>query len=42
LAPLGMAMLGYREGDEFDWPVPAGTIRVRVRKVEREAATTNV
>ena len=38
LAPLGMAMLGYREGDEFEWPVPAGTMRVRVRKlINREA-----
>ena len=22
LAPLGTAMLGYRVGDEFEWPVP--------------------
>jgi regulator of nucleoside diphosphate kinase len=33
LAPLGMAMLGYRVGDEFEWPVPSGTIRVRVRRM---------
>ena len=33
LAPLGMAMLGYRVGDEFEWPVPSGTIRVRVRRL---------
>lgn len=33
LAPLGMAMLGFKAGDEFEWPVPAGTIRVRVRRL---------
>ena len=33
LAPLGMAMLGFKAGDEFEWPVPAGTLRVRVRRV---------
>jgi regulator of nucleoside diphosphate kinase len=33
LAPLGMAMLGYRVGDEFEWPVPSGMIRVRVRRM---------
>jgi regulator of nucleoside diphosphate kinase len=33
LAPLGMGMIGYREGDEFEWPLPAGTARYRVRRV---------
>jgi len=33
LAPLGTAMLGYRVGDEFEWPVPGGTLWVRVRKL---------
>lgn len=33
LAPLGTAMLGYRVGDEFEWPVPAGTLRVRVLRL---------
>lgn len=33
LAPIGTAMLGQREGDEFEWPVPAGTVRLRVEKV---------
>jgi regulator of nucleoside diphosphate kinase len=32
LAPLGMALLGYRVGDEIEWPVPGGTTRVRIRK----------
>lgn len=38
LAPLGMAMLGYRVGDEIEWPVPAGTARVRIRKVTNPKA----
>jgi regulator of nucleoside diphosphate kinase len=33
LAPIGTAMLGQREGDEFDWEVPAGPVRLRVEKV---------
>lgn len=33
LAPIGTAMLGQREGDEFEWQVPAGPVRLRVEKV---------
>lgn len=33
LAPLGMGMLGFREGDHFEWPVPSGTARYRVRRL---------
>jgi regulator of nucleoside diphosphate kinase len=33
LAPLGMGMLGFRQGDEFEWPVPGGTARFRVRRI---------
>ena len=33
LAPIGTAMLGHRVGDEFEWDVPAGAIRLRVEKV---------
>jgi regulator of nucleoside diphosphate kinase len=32
-APLGTAMLGYREGDEFEWPVPYGLRRLKVTQV---------
>lgn len=32
LAPIGMALLGYRVGDEIEWPVPGGTARMRIRK----------
>lgn len=33
LAPIGTAMLGYRVGDIFEWDVPAGTRRLRVKSV---------
>jgi regulator of nucleoside diphosphate kinase len=32
LAPLGTGMLGFRVGDIFRWPVPAGTTRVQIRR----------
>jgi regulator of nucleoside diphosphate kinase len=32
LAPVGTALLGYREGDVIEWPVPGG---VRVLKIEK-------
>ncbi len=35
LAPLGMAMIGYRVGDEFEWPTPGGTIRFRVKRLSK-------
>jgi len=33
LAPIGMAMLGYRTGDIFEWKVPAGTRRMKIIKI---------
>jgi regulator of nucleoside diphosphate kinase len=33
LAPLGTALLGYREGDVVEWRVPAGIKRLRVDQV---------
>jgi regulator of nucleoside diphosphate kinase len=33
LAPLGTALLGYREGDEFEWRMPGGLRRLRIEKV---------
>ena len=33
LAPLGTAMLGYRVGDTFEWPVPYGIRHLKVIKV---------
>ena len=33
VAPIGTAMLGHRVGDEFEWQVPAGSVRLRVEEV---------
>jgi regulator of nucleoside diphosphate kinase len=33
LAPLGMAVLGYRVGNDIEWEVPAGRRRLRVQSV---------
>jgi regulator of nucleoside diphosphate kinase len=33
LAPLGMAVLGYRSGDVIEWDVPGGRRRLRVAHV---------
>jgi regulator of nucleoside diphosphate kinase len=33
LSPMGIAALGYREGDEFEYEAPGGTRRFRVERV---------
>jgi regulator of nucleoside diphosphate kinase len=33
LAPVALALLGYRAGDEITWPVPSGTRRLRIEEV---------
>ena len=33
VAPIGTAMLGQRVGDEFEWQVPAGPVRLRIEEV---------
>ena len=33
LAPVGAAMLGYRLDDEFEWQVPDGVRRMRVKEI---------
>lgn len=33
LAPLGTALLGYREGDEVEWTMPGGPRRLHIEKV---------
>jgi regulator of nucleoside diphosphate kinase len=33
LAPLGTAVLGYRRGDTFEWPVPGRVRRLHVAEV---------
>jgi regulator of nucleoside diphosphate kinase len=34
LAPLGTALLGYREGDEVEWLMPGGVRRLRIESVQ--------
>ncbi|NLA41707.1 MAG: nucleoside diphosphate kinase regulator [Smithella sp.] len=33
MAPLGMALLGYRIGDVIEWPVPSGVRKLKVDKI---------
>lgn len=33
LAPIGTAILGYKEGDTVEWTVPAGKRRFRIEKI---------
>lgn len=33
LAPLGMALLGYRKGDIIEWPVPSGVKIIQVDEI---------
>ena len=37
LAPVGTAILGYREGDVIEWPVPSGKRRIKVEKILYQA-----
>lgn len=34
LAPLGTALLGYRQGDEVEWAMPGGVRRLRIESVQ--------
>lgn len=33
LAPIGTAILGYREEDILNWEVPAGTVQIKIKKI---------
>jgi regulator of nucleoside diphosphate kinase len=33
LAPIGTAMLGYRVGDVFEWKVPGGISRLKIKEL---------
>lgn len=33
LAPIGTAILGYRQGDTIEWPVPSGVRKLKVEEV---------
>lgn len=39
LAPIGMALIGFAEGDTFIWRTPGGPRQLLIRKVERPANT---
>ena len=39
-APVGTAIIGCKEGDEVEWPVPSGTIRYKVVKVTFQPEAT--
>jgi regulator of nucleoside diphosphate kinase len=41
LAPLGTALLGYREGDEVEWQMPGGLRRLRIESVVQEGEETS-
>lgn len=38
LAPLGTALLGFRQGDDVEWMMPGGMRRLRVERVRQPAA----
>jgi regulator of nucleoside diphosphate kinase len=38
LAPIGTALLGYREGDVVEWPVPGGVRVLKIEKLEYQPA----
>ncbi|HNQ19228.1 MAG TPA: nucleoside diphosphate kinase regulator [Smithellaceae bacterium] len=33
LAPMGMALLGYRKGDIIEWKVPSGAKKIKVEEI---------
>lgn len=35
LAPIGTALLGFRVGDQVEWPVPKGKRRLEITKVSQ-------
>ena len=38
LAPLGTALLGFREGDEVEWQMPGGMRQFRIERVRQFSA----
>lgn len=37
LAPLGTALLGYREGDRIEWQLPGGVRQIHVERIHQQA-----
>jgi len=42
LAPIGTGLLGYRNGDIVEWPVPSGMRRLRIVAVQRQPQVVGV
>jgi regulator of nucleoside diphosphate kinase len=42
LAPVGAALLGYRQGDQVDWPVPGGVRSLRLELVEQSGRRSRI
>jgi len=40
LAPIGTALLGYREGDVVEWPIPGGVRVLKIEKLEHQPEAT--
>ena len=40
LAPMGIALIGYEEGDEVMWKFPAGEMMITIINVENSACQT--
>lgn len=38
LAPVGTALIGYRQGDMVDWPTPGGIRRLKIHRVTPRSA----
>lgn len=38
LAPMSIALLGFKQGDSFNWEMPGGLKRIRIVSVENEEA----
>ncbi len=37
LAPIGTALIGFREGSIVDWPTPGGIRRLKIHRVTQPA-----
>ena len=40
LAPIGAAILGYRQGDTIEWPVPSGVSKLKVEEILYQAESS--
>ena len=42
LAPLGTALLGYRENDHIEWHLPGGVHQLRVERIMNQSTLSQV